>query len=171
MFNKDIVWWINDIVCWLSMNNKDKDKKKSAKIILFPQSKIKKKITKPQDSPFLLKLKEQQTREFIEGSVDEIGFNLLKKFVDMGLKTTKESFTKDLALVIDCIRGLIYRDFDMAHAAQLLPRRLRRFHRRVSCHRAPAQRHASWRPLAKRQSGGTRVSTPLGLRQSAARFQ
>ena len=48
----------------------DKDKKKSAKIILFPQSKIKKKITKPQDSPFLLKLKEQQTREFIAGSVD-----------------------------------------------------------------------------------------------------
>ena len=106
------------------MNNKDKDKKKSAKIILFPQSKIKKKITKPQDSPFALRLKEQQTREFIEGNVDEIGFDLLKKFVDMGLKTTKESFTKDLALVIDCIRGLIYRDFNMSHAAQLLANKM-----------------------------------------------
>ena len=91
----------------------DKDKKKSAKIILFPKGKIKKKITQPQDSPFFLKLKEQQTREFVEGNVDEIGFNLLKKFVDMGLTTTKESFTKDLALVIDCIRGLIYRDFNI----------------------------------------------------------
>jgi len=79
VFNKDIVFDINDIVCWLSMNNKDKDKKKSAKIILFPQGKIKKKITQPQDSHYLKKLKEQQTREFVEGSVDEIGFNLLKK--------------------------------------------------------------------------------------------
>ena len=102
----------------------DKDKKKSAKIILFPQGKIKKKITQPQDSHYLKKLKEQQTREFVEGSVDEIGFNLLKKFVDMGLTTTKESFTKDLALVIDCIRGLIYRDFNMAHAAQLLSNKM-----------------------------------------------
>jgi hypothetical protein len=106
------------------MNNKDKDKKKSAKIILFPQGKIKKKITQPQDSHYLKKLKEQQTREFIEGNVDEIGFNLLKKFVDMGLTTTKESFTKDLALVIDCIRGLIYRDFNIAHAAQLLSNKM-----------------------------------------------
>ena len=102
----------------------DKDKKKSAKIILFPKGKIKKKITEPQDSPFALRLKEQQTREFIEGNVDEIGFNLLKKFVDMGLTTTKESFTKDLALVIDCIRGLIYRDFNIAHAAQLLSNKM-----------------------------------------------
>ena len=38
----------------------------------------------------------------------------------MGLKTSKESFTKDLALAIDCIRGLIYRDFSMTHAAQLM---------------------------------------------------
>ena len=99
------------------MNDLDKER-------LPLKSKIKKKITQPQDSHYLKKLKEQQTREFVEGSVDEIGFNLLKKFVDMGLTTTKESFTKDLALVIDCIRGLIYRDFNMAHAAQLLSNKM-----------------------------------------------
>ena len=101
----------------------DNDKKKG-KLILFPENRIKKKITKPQESPFTKRLKEQQTREFIEQSVDEIGFDLLRKFSDMGLKTSKQSFTKDLALVIDCIRGLIYRDFDMKHAAQLMADRM-----------------------------------------------
>ena len=100
------------------------DKDKKGKIIIFPENRIKKKITQPQDSPFTKRLKEQQTREFIEGSVDEIGFDLLRKFSDMGLRTNKETFTKDLALVIDCIRGLIYRDFDMAHAAQLMANKM-----------------------------------------------
>ena len=100
------------------------DKDKKGKIIIFPENRIKKKITQPQDSPFTKRLKEQQTREFIEGSVDEIGFDLLRKFSDMGLRTNKETFTKDLALVIDCIRGLIYRDFNMAHAAQLMANKM-----------------------------------------------
>ena len=60
------------------------DKDKKGKIIIFPENRIKKKITQPQDSPF----------------------------------------TKDLALVIDCIRGLIYRDFNMAHAAQLMANKM-----------------------------------------------
>ena len=100
------------------------DKDKKGKIIIFPENRIKKKITQPQDSPFTKRLKEQQTREFIEGNVDEIGFDLLRKFSDMGLKTNRETFTKDLALVIDCIRGLIYRDFNMAHAAQLMANKM-----------------------------------------------
>ena len=102
----------------------DKDKEKKGKIIIFPENRIKKKITQPQESPFTKRLKEQQTREFIEGNVDEIGFDLLRKFSDMGLRTNKETFTKDLALVIDCIRGLIYRDFNMAHAAQLMANKM-----------------------------------------------
>ena len=100
------------------------DKDKKGKIIIFPENRIKKKITHPQESPFTKRLKEQQTREFVEGSVDEIGFELLRKFSDMGLRTNKETFTKDLALVIDCIRGLIYRDFNMAHAAQLMANKM-----------------------------------------------
>ena len=100
------------------------DKEKKGKIIIFPENRIKKKITQPQESPFTKRLKEQQTREFIEHSVDEIGFDLLRKFSDMGLKTNRETFTKDLALVIDCIRGLIYRDFNMAHAAQLMANKM-----------------------------------------------
>ena len=92
------------------MTNEDETKKDN--LILFPQNRIKKRITQPQESPFTKRLKEQQTIE------------LLRKFNDMGLKTTKELFTKDLALVIDCIRGLIYRDFGLSHTAQLMSNKM-----------------------------------------------
>jgi len=38
----------------------------------------------------------------------------------MAVKTDKATFTKDLALIVDMIRGLIYRDFDMKHPSQIL---------------------------------------------------
>jgi len=38
----------------------------------------------------------------------------------MGIRTAKMTFTADLALVIDAIRGLIYRDFNKVHPAQML---------------------------------------------------
>ena len=50
----------------------------------------------------------------------KIDGDLLRKFVDAGVRTKKDDFTKDLAIVIDSIRGLLYRDFEMAHPAQLL---------------------------------------------------
>ena len=38
----------------------------------------------------------------------------------MGIRTNQLTFTADLALVIDAIRGLIYRDFSKPHPAQQL---------------------------------------------------
>ena len=92
------------------------------KIILFPTDKIKRKIPvgEKQQSKFAEELKNKQTRDFIEALVDDIGFDLLKKFVDNGIKTKATTFTKDLAIVIDTIRGLVYRDFELPHPAQLL---------------------------------------------------
>ena len=98
-----------------------KDKKDN--LILFPTDKIKDKTktgTRPLNEEVQKKLYEQQTREFVEGNVDEIAYSLLDKFVAMGLKTAKMTFTADLALVIDSIRGLIYRDFGKTHPAQWL---------------------------------------------------
>ena len=40
---------------------------------------------------------------------------LLDRFVNMGIRTDKLTFTADLALVIDAIRGLVYRDFNKPH--------------------------------------------------------
>ena len=84
-------------------------------IIFFPEHKRKREVKKQQDTKFAEELKKKQTKDFVETLVDEIGFDLLKKFVDAGMRTQNHNFTKDLAIVIDTIRGLAYRDFDMPH--------------------------------------------------------
>ena len=91
-------------------------------IILFPTNKIKnrKNVEHPVDPKQHAKLVEQQTKEFVEGNVDDIAYQLLDKFVNMGIRTNQLTFTADLALVIDAIRGLVYRDFNKKHPAQQL---------------------------------------------------
>ena len=74
----------------------------------FPEHKRKREVKKEQDTKFAEELKEKQTKDFVETLVDEIGFDLLKKFVDAGMRTQNHNFTKDLAIVIDTIRGLAY---------------------------------------------------------------
>ena len=97
------------------MNDKDN-------IILFPTNRIKNKdnVKKPVNEKHHQKLVEQQTKEFVEGNVDDIAYTLLDKFVNMGIRTNQLTFTADLALVIDAIRGLVYRDFSKPHPAQQL---------------------------------------------------
>ena len=97
------------------MNDKDN-------IILFPTNRIKDKqrVEHPVDPKQHQKLVEEQTKEFVEGDVDDIAYQLLDKFVNMGIRTNQLTFTADLALVIDAIRGLIYRDFNRKHPAQQL---------------------------------------------------
>ena len=91
-------------------------------IILFPTNKIKnpERVKHPVDGKEHQKLVEEQTKEFVEGNVDDIAYKLLDKFVSMGIQTNKLTFTADLALVIDTIRGLVYRDFNKKHPAQEL---------------------------------------------------
>ena len=91
-------------------------------IILFPTNRIKdrKNVEHPVDPKQHQKLVEQQTKEFVEGNVDDIAYQLLDKFVNMGIRTNQMTFTADLALVIDAIRGLVYRDFNKPHPAQQL---------------------------------------------------
>ena len=95
-------------------------------IILFPSDKIKRKVPvgEKQQSKFAEELKKKQTRDFVESLDDDIGFELLKKFVDNGVRTKTQTFTKDLAIVIDTIRGLVYRDFELPHPAQLLSEKM-----------------------------------------------
>ena len=96
------------------------------KIIQFPTNKIKNyeiedQVNKKQnDEKYLKKVKEQQTREFVEAVVDDISMHLLRSFVDISMKTDKAYFTKDLAMLVDMLRGMIYRDFGLNHPAQLL---------------------------------------------------
>ena len=66
------------------------------------------------------KIQDDQTKEFVETSVDSISLNLLRQFYDMAVKTDKYDFTKDLALLGDIMRGLLCRDFGVKHPAQSL---------------------------------------------------
>ena len=99
---------------------------KKDNIILFPTNRIvEKSTTGPvKDDKFAKKLEQEQTRQFVETTVDDISIDLLRKFYNLAIKTNKDSFTKDLAVLVDVMRGLIYRDFDIKHPAQVLADKL-----------------------------------------------
>ena len=92
----------------------------SEKIILFPLDRIKNKdrVGPSDTSKQQKKIEQQQTKEFVEAATDDIALNLLKQFVDLAIRTNSEKFTKDLSLLVDVMRGLIYRDFNQYHPAQ-----------------------------------------------------
>tara|TARA_Y100001937_G_scaffold72207_1_gene98206 strand:+ start:24 stop:500 length:477 start_codon:yes stop_codon:yes gene_type:complete len=100
--------------------------KEGADIIPFPKNRIVEKSTAGprKNSKFLDEIHKQQTKEFVETSVDEISLNLLKRLYDLAIKTDKKSFTKDLAMLVDTLRGLIYRDFGMKHPSQVLSEKM-----------------------------------------------
>ena len=102
---------------------KDKD---LSNVIPFPKNRIVERSTAgpKKDQKFLDELHKQQTKEFVETSVDDISLNLLKRLYDMAIKTEKNSFTKDLAMLVDVMRGLIYRDFGMKHPSQILSEKM-----------------------------------------------
>jgi len=93
----------------------DKDK-----IILFPTERIVNKDTAKQDPKAGEKVRVERTKDFVETHVDDIAMNVLRQFVEMAMKTNTQNFTKDLGLLVDIMRGLIYRDFDIEHPAQKL---------------------------------------------------
>jgi len=101
------------------LTNKDDYKN----VIPFPTNRIVEKSTagpKKEDQKFLDQMHKQQTKEFVETSVDDMSLSLLKSFYNMGIKTDRGEFTKDLAMLVDTMRGLIYRDFNIKHPSQVL---------------------------------------------------
>jgi hypothetical protein len=96
-------------------------------IIQFPTNKIVEKSTtgpRVKDDKAAKRIRDHQTKQFVETAVDDISMNLLRQLYDLSIKTEKNTFTKDLAMVVDMIRGLVYRDFDMIHPAQKLSDKL-----------------------------------------------
>ena len=93
-------------------------------VIVFPTDRIKNKdkviVDKKQVQEQYNKIEQQQTRQFVETAVDDIAIMLCKTFLDLQIRTSSAVFTRDLALLIDVLRGLIYRDFDMKHPSQKL---------------------------------------------------
>jgi hypothetical protein len=94
------------------------------KVILFPTERIVNKKTAKEDPAAGERVRLENTKEFVEGNVDEIAMMMLRKFVEMAMKTEKTEFTKDLGLLVDILRGMIYRDFEVEHPAQRLADRI-----------------------------------------------
>ena len=72
------------------------------------------------DTETLKRIQDEQTKQFCESAIDDISMNMLRGFVELAIKTDNINFTRDLALIIDVLRGLIYRDFGLPHPAQEL---------------------------------------------------
>ena len=93
------------------------------KIIQFPTGKIKRNVQNPgtkEDIQFRKRIEKEQTKKFIETTVDSISLDLIRRFVNLAVKTNNVTFLKDLALLVDVMRGLMYRDFNLNHPAQRL---------------------------------------------------
>ena len=97
------------------------------KIIHFPSDRIVNQRSKELDEQrrkmgekVAKEIQKQQTKKFVETAVDDISMDLLKRFVDLAMRTQQPQFTKDLALLVDIMRGMIYRDFGLSHPAQKL---------------------------------------------------
>lgn len=89
------------------------------KIILFPTDRIvKRNNTGQKDKKFSKQVEKQQTIQFVESAVDDIALDLLKKCVDLAMKTNTEIFMKDFSYVVDAMRSMIKRDFDLNHVVQ-----------------------------------------------------
>lgn len=99
----------------------DKNKPKSAykNVVVFPENRIKR-PPKPVHPEASKKMRAYQAAKFVETATDEIGLDLVRRFVAMGLDTKQDTFTKDLALSMDAIRGLLYRQYNMGHPIQKL---------------------------------------------------
>ena len=96
------------------------------KIIPFPTNHIVEptKVGQQMDTKTTKKIQDHQTKQFVETAVDDISMTMLRQLYELSVRTDRHTFTTDLALVVDMIRGLIYRDFDMPHPAQKLTEKL-----------------------------------------------
>ena len=58
----------------------------------------------PKDNKFSKRIEKEQTNKFVESAVDDIALKLLHNFVDLGMKTQSETFTKDFSFLVDVLK-------------------------------------------------------------------
>ena len=107
-----------------------KKKKIMGKVIKFPAHKVKRK-------PKELTLAQQQTKEqaqeikeniFIEQIVEGFTLDLIHLLQDNGVNMKKETFLRDLAIIIEAIKSALKRDFGKNHPMQTITDAISRIH-------------------------------------------
>ena len=87
----------------------------TAKIIPFPLQRVKKSMPDPKVKEALDELR---IREFVEKLTQDMSLDILSVLQDNVVDIKNEYFLRDLAMVIESIKALLYRDFGKKHKHQ-----------------------------------------------------
>ena len=85
-------------------------------VIIFPTEKRRKINTTP--PKVAEKVRQHQTRLFVEDLIDTVAIPMVKSFADSAVDCKKDTFIKDLSFIIESIKSLLYRDFELKHPMQ-----------------------------------------------------
>ena len=89
-------------------------------LIPFPIKRIIRKNPTPQSVETESKKKKAKENYFIEQLSEEIVLHIIHVLQDNAVKMKDEAFLRDLAVIIESIKSLIYRDFGRRHKMQAI---------------------------------------------------
>ena len=89
-------------------------------LIPFPTKRIIRKNPTPQSVETEAKKKKAKENYFIEQLSEEIVLHIIHVLQDNAVKMKDEAFLRDLAVIIESIKSLIYRDFGRRHKMQAI---------------------------------------------------
>ena len=89
-------------------------------LIPFPIKRIIRKNPTPQSVETEAKKKKAKENYFIEQLSEEIVLHIIHVLQDNAVKMKDEAFLRDLAVIIESIKSLIYRDFGRRHKMQAI---------------------------------------------------
>ena len=89
-------------------------------LIKFPTKRIVRKNPTPKQIESEAKRKKAKENYFIEQLSEEIVLHMIHVFQDHAIKMKDDKFLRDLAVIIEAIKSLIYRDFGRVHKMQAI---------------------------------------------------
>ena len=89
-------------------------------LIQFPVKRIIRKQPTPKQVDSESKRKKAQENYFVEQLSEEIVLHMIHVLQDNAVKMKDEKFLRDLAVIIESIKSLIYRDFGRVHKMQAI---------------------------------------------------
>ena len=89
-------------------------------LIPFPTKRIIRKTPTPQSVETEAKKKKAKENYFIEQLSEEIVLHIIHVLQDNAVRMKDEAFLRDLAVIIESIKSLIYRDFGRRHKMQAI---------------------------------------------------
>ena len=89
-------------------------------LIPFPIKRIIRKNPTPQSVETESKKKKAKENYFIEQLAEEIVLHIIHVLQDNAVRMKDEAFLRDLAVIIESIKSLIYRDFGRRHKMQAI---------------------------------------------------